>query len=872
MPMVRTVLIIITFFLSSLCFAAGVYVKNSGHYTELIFAGLGGDIVSVSRGEDRVVIEFTTPLSADLGGSLKDPFIKSMGIDGKMVTINFFEEIDYSLESKGGDVKVVAAKSKKTDEIKLGYGIEKPLIKGNAKILEDGEAETALGQIDEAIASDDLENALYFTENFLQSVDEGYYRQEALFRLAMIYFKMGDSDDNNYVFASQLFDDFVKSYPDSFRKKDALVKSAESKELANLYNEAIFAYQNVIKGLRSRELKKKAYERIAEIYSNMGQVKKAIEAHEEVIKNFKETFPEQKAKIGMLQAKKKDYDLAYSTFLTIHNSVDFTKLGSEELYTMGMVFEKKDKFEIAKNAYEKVYQLYPSSKEADMAMYKSALMFEKLKKEKQTDARLDICRKIYKEKDGGLLCGVMYARRHMDKKMPAAWEEFLKVALESRNFDIRSEAELVIINSLVSEGSFDEAEEKTKAFIRRNFTSERLPEVYRIRQRITLTKARKAFKNSDYATAKSLVEEMLVEYPDTEFRREATEILQDISFGDIKDKYEAGMYKETVDELSDFLVNNKDLINPEKWMFMLQEAKYAYAKEVHESGNYDNSIISAGEYLASFPNGIHSGEVKEMLQFALSSVMDRFYKNREYIKIISLYDQNSEFINTGGDEPFRDKLRSYTAFSLYRLGMPEKSSEMLDRSESGDNPYYLMTSVMLGRIKSVNPDIFSNEMVEFLVQELEADRSDELIDMLKRYNNDKKFSTRKIYEVSKGIFEDIKREKILFDLYDMVEKSEDRRFDGYAEIYLDAGMAYYKKNNFENGVKALEQFKLTYTPRNEKRAEGLYYLGKSYMKLEKNEEAINAYMELLESIPSSVYASAARSELEEIEWRKNLKK
>jgi tetratricopeptide (TPR) repeat protein len=319
-------------------------------------------------------------------------------------------------------------------------------------------------------------------------------------------------------------------------------------------------------------------------------------------------------------------------------------------------------------------------------------------------------------------------------------------------------------------------------------------------------------------------------------------------------------------------VENKDLINPEKWMFMLQEAKFAYAKQLYDGGNYKDAIVAAGEYLSSFPNGINKDEGKAILQNSLSNVMDRMYKEKAYINIVSLYEQNTEFINTGGDENFRDKLRSYTAFALYRLGMPDKSVEMLKKNESKSNPYYLMTSVMLGRIDDVDPNTFTNEMYDFLVQELESERPDEIIGMLKRYTKDRKYATRQIYDISKGVFDDAKREKILLDLYDMVEKNEENRFDGYAEVYLDAGISFYKKNNFENGVKALEQFKLNYSPRDDKRAEGLYYLGKCYFKLDKSEEAVNAYMELLEGVPDSVYASAARSELEEIEWRKNLRK
>ncbi|MGE4267379.1 MAG: tol-pal system YbgF family protein, partial [Deferribacterales bacterium] len=72
-------------------------------------------------------------------------------------------------------------------------------------------------------------------------------------------------------------------------------------------------------------------------------------------------------------------------------------------------------------------------------------------------------------------------------------------------------------------------------------------------------------------------------------------------------------------------------------------------------------------------------------------------------------------------------------------------------------------------------------------------------------------------------------------------------------------------------VKVLEQFKLVHAARDDKRAEGLYYLGKSYQKLGKPDQSRNAYMELMESVPKSVYASAAKSELEDTKWRNSLK-
>ena len=307
---------------------------------------------------------------------------------------------------------------------------------------------------------------------------------------------------------------------------------------------------------------------------------------------------------------------------------------------------------------------------------------------------------------------------------------------------------------------------------------------------------------------------------------------------------------------------------------MLQEAKFAYGKQLYADGNLADSIIALAEYRTSFPNGVHIEDANNMMVDAISREIDTYYANKEFLKIISLNDHNTDFVAAAGDAAFRDKVKSYTAFALYKMGMHDESIKILNKVENKQNPYYLMTAIMLGLITDkIDPNTFTNDMMDYLVQELESTKPDYIIGMLNNYTNDKKYAAKNIYSISKGVFDDLKREAILFNLYDKLGKDEESRFDGYDEVYLDTGISYYKRNNFDNAAKVLEQFKLKHMPRDEKRAEGLYYLGKTYIKMNnKEEQATNAFMELLQSVPDSVYASAARSELEEIKWRKNLKK
>jgi len=854
-------------------FAAGIYLRGRGHFSELVITGIADKIISVSKGSDMLAVESSSPLSGIDGGRINDPFIRSIAVNGRILTISLFPGNDYTVNTSGKDFKLVVAKKKQTDTIKTGYGIEQPVASKDMIQIEDTEMEAALSRLDGLIASRNYTDAMNLAESIVKSGKNNYYKQEAMFRQGLIYLYTGKDNYNNYVFASQLFDNFLKQYPDSFRKKDAMIKSAEAKELAQLYNEAIFAYNNVIKSLRAPDVIKTAYERIADIYTEMGKYKDAIETRRQIIERFRSEEGPQNSRIGMLQARMKDYDLAYSSFITVMNSgVELNKLGPEVLYTMADVFDNKSQDDTARGLFERVYSVFPSSREADMAAYRSAMILKKTGSPLSVDNRLEFCAKTFQKRKGGMLCSVAYAERHLGKKTSEEWGEYLKGPLTSQDIETRSEAEMLIIRALFSEKRFDEADRKVSEFIKRNYTSEHLPEVYNIRQQVLLSKARDAYKKSNYSQAKSITEGLLKEYPDTAYKKDALEILQDISFGGIRDLFKAGKYKETVDRLNNYLAENADLVSPGKWLAMLEEAKYFYTRQVFDSKNYNGTIVIAGEYLTSFPNGKNRDNVRKMLEASISNVIGGHYRKQAYIQLVGVYDKNQTTIITSSNADFRDRMNSYAAFALYKLGMGDKAQRILDRNKNGKNPYFVLTSLLLGReVPNVDPNIFSAEMMDYLVLELEKKNPDLLIHLLSKYKKDPAYAAKETYALSKGVFDDIKREKMLFDLYMKVDSDPKSRFKGYDEIYLDTGISFFKRNNFDSSVKVLEQFKLIHAARDDKRAEGLYYLGKAYQKMGKADQSRNAFMELMESVPKSVYASAAKAELEDVKWRNSLK-
>ncbi len=134
--MTRTFLLILTFFVFFYSWGgAGVYVKNNGHFSEFILSGMADSIVSVSEGGDSLImVELVTPpLAADTASKFNDPFIKSISIDGHMLTVNFYKDTDYTLSKRNGDILITAARVKKSENIELGYGIEKPVLKALIK-------------------------------------------------------------------------------------------------------------------------------------------------------------------------------------------------------------------------------------------------------------------------------------------------------------------------------------------------------------------------------------------------------------------------------------------------------------------------------------------------------------------------------------------------------------------------------------------------------------------------------------------------------------------------------------------------------------------------------------------------------------------
>jgi TolA-binding protein len=711
-------------------------------------------------------------------------------------------------------------------------------------------------------------------EAFLAKNVNDYYRQEAMFRMGSAYFNMGGASYKNYISSAEIFDDFTTLYPESYRYKEALLKSAKAKELADMYYEAIFAYEKVIRLMPDIQVQKDAYKSIAQIYEKLGQTDRAIEARENYIKKFKDDAVSQKAIIGMLYSKKGDEDIAFRYFQDILGKpLNYTDTPAGAVYEMASVLDKKNMPMEALEYYSRVYDLYPEDEKADMAMFNAALMQEKLGRKEQADKLLLDTIKRYPKRTGGQLASIKYADTHLDSKNTQEWEKFMADALVSKDFDLKTQADLVIIKSLFNGKYYDRVLEKTDKFARENYGSPMLKEVFDIKQKVRLNQARQANEEGRLDQAQQYVGELLKEFPDSPYRREAKFIAQTIGLGREKVKLESGDYKGVIDAVEKFFTEEQEIIEPEKWNTLLQDAYYRSAKQSYDAGAFTKALLSAKQSLVQFDKGTHEKELADISEKSVAALMISGFDNKKYLDVIKLYDENEQIIDSSADNVFKDAMKAYTSFSLYKMTLPDKAGQLLGTVGQNKVPVYWLTSLLLNGGK-INFDVnaLDSETLTFISDELDKKDPDIAFQLLDEYKKDVKLAERLKFKMSKNIFDDTKREQVLVRIYQDVNNDTAKRFDGYEEVYLDMGILYYKKNNFRLAAEALSSFLKNYLPRDDKRAEGLYYLGKSYLQLKDNDNAVRNYMELLESIPKSVYASAARSELEEIKWRESLTK
>ena len=136
----------------------------------------------------------------------------------------------------------------------------------------------------------------------------------------------------------------------------------------------------------------------------------------------------------------------------------------------------------------------------------------------------------------------------------------------------------------------------------------------------------------------------------------------------------------------------------------------------------------------------------------------------------------------------------------------------------------------------------------YIAGELEQLDTDMAVSLLDKYTRDKKYALSLKYSLAKNIPSDAKRQQILMSIYDTIRQDSGARFEGSNNVYMDIGLIFYRKNDFKNAVLPLKQFTDNYKEKDDRRAEALYYLGKSFINMGDVQRGYNYYNDIFQQV------------------------
>lgn len=175
------------------------------------------------------------------------------------------------------------------------------------------------------------------------------------------------------------FADFIKKFPKSVKKDEAIYQSGLVQINMSRFQEAIKTFERVSSEKTDPDIREKAIYRIGECNFNMGNITEAGNAFDKVIK----LFPRGKARIdalyqlGELAYMQNSHADALTAFEAIASSNN--ELSSQALFRSGEVLMKAGDYEKAINKFKEYRVKEPKGKLNEDALFKIGLCWQELK-------------------------------------------------------------------------------------------------------------------------------------------------------------------------------------------------------------------------------------------------------------------------------------------------------------------------------------------------------------------------------------------------------------------------------------------------------------------------------------------------------------
>jgi|GEM_PF-4371912 TolA-binding protein len=723
------------------------------------------------------------------------------------------------------------------------------------------ESEKALLEIKRKYNEKAYDEVIKLADKLIERNPLDKYGEEALYYQGLAYLGLGSESDKALFSAASIFDEFTKKFTKSRFLPEVMLKSAQTKEKLGFKNEAIYVYQEMLKTVKDEKYLIIAYTKIGQLFNELGQPDRALKYFTDYIQKSKPENSPVYGYVGAIYAQKNDFNKALEYF-SKYKPRKLDEVPPDTLYWMAVTYENKGDADTALKLYTAFYNRYPDQKNADMAMYKSGdILLKKGKKDLAMDIFKDTKNKFSQQK-GGILAAVDIAEMTLGTKDPEYWSVFLKDAMNN-NIDISAamKATKLYIYSLTDSKRYAEAVVQIDGFVRKFPDTKEAKELLGQKEEIYFNFIKDSFAKKDFDKANLYADKLMAEFPASQHIKEILAIKEDIDFFKVKSLYDNKKYAETVKQVEKYLLNNKNVVYQQRWYQLWEDALYAYVNSL--TADPTKFGLNARQFISLFPNSKYVPELKNQMSANIQKEFDNIIKSNDFYNIVLFYQKNRRELDATDKKDF---YIAKVAVALYMIGDRENASKLIKTTKFSNSE-----TEMIKFILGITPNKFDiNNYTEGQFEKIIVEIAQK--DPVKAYNlavsfKNKTVGIKKAIELIDTMSEPDKSKYSSNILKLLASQSDSIRRAAYKLYYSSAENAFIGKR-YKEAIANYQNY-LKYAPKNDPNIpDAIYFVGKSYAALGDGDLSIKYLTDVTKRFPNSQYATLAKSEIEDIKWKK----
>jgi TolA-binding protein len=822
-----------------------------------------------------IVVTFAQPMRTPFSQQLNDTFIVSVNGQGTKLTVTFYNAADFAAVRVADGVRIIATRQRELDSVLVSYNLASPMLRKDNLRADDAMLDTKLRQYDILMQNGNYYQAAVDMETILATTKNVYYEQEAMFRLGSAQKALGPTDPVSYLEAASTFETFINTFPDNNKVQQARQLAAEASELGGSMFEAAVMYRAVYDNSTDAETKRTTLLKIAEIYDGLGQYDQTISSYEEYLANFQTDQDRIKTTLGRLYISRVREDDAYNMYSQVPMATLTQMLTANEVFALAKIFANKGDMTKAMSFYD--YSANQEIADAPAAVWAMAEIYKAQGNVAEYQKALKRLMDNFPATQVGLEALIADAEQNYNTQTAAAWRVILDPIYNIEDTEgLVPRAEMVQIRALQAVNDVFPLVEKIDAYIEKYPEPASNARLLKIKEDVLFGKVQEYMLAGAEADneALALIRQLLEQFPESPRVTMLTQYIDDIFYNRVLALFNAGDIEGTIATIEAHMIEAQMLSSPtllaKRWEDLWEEAKFRYIQDNLETLPTLYIRTLAQEYLAYFPKGKYAKEATALLMGNFQKPYNDAYAAGNDAAVVRLYEANQAWLAQWPDQAMVNDNKLTVAKSLNRLGLQDQAIAMyktitptmtVDYAELG---YRLCQDVFFD-VNRLSAEQFSTVVVEAE----RCSRPDYTLTLINKYTANMPAALSAKYRAAKNITDDRRREAVLTEIYDLVKNTPANQFAGYEEVYLDMGLLAYQKNDFQGALIPLQTYVDTVAVENvAKRAEALYYIGKSLINMNERERGLTYFQQVVE-MPDSIYKNMANNELEDEAWRNN---